>query len=80
MTLDSFIVQTANDKWEVGSEKPKDDSSSSSFSVASGPRNKVAKINGMSTYSPYDDPPFLISETNLLIFNSHGISLVRLQA
>lgn len=79
MTLDSFIVRTANEKWEVGSEKPKDDSSSSSFSIASGPKNKVAEINGMSIYWD-DDPPFLISEANLLRSNRHGISPGRLQA
>jgi hypothetical protein len=79
MTLDSCIVRTANDKWEVGSEKPKDDSSTSSFSVASGPKNKVAEVNGMSIYWD-DDPPLLISETNLLRSNNHGISPVRLQA
>jgi hypothetical protein len=79
MTLDSCIVRTANDKWEVGSEKPKDDSSSSSFSVASGPKNKVAEINGMSIYWD-DDPPLLISETKLLRSNNHGFSAVKLQA
>ena len=89
VTLDSWIVRTANEKWEVGPDRPYDDASSASSSTkteGSGKsglspgdfKNKIVELNNMSVYWD-DEPPLLISDTELLRTSNHGLSPIKLQ-
>jgi hypothetical protein len=67
-TLDKFKVRTANEKWEIGShEKTKGTNEKDHL----GPHPYDARSNkviGWENFSMYwdDDPPFLISETDII--------------
>lgn len=81
-TLDSFVVRTANEAWELGShEKQKQTAETDHL----GPNpydarnNKQISLNNMSMYWD-DNPPFLISETELLCSKDHKLSADQIHA
>lgn len=87
-TLDSMVVRTANDKWEVGSHDKRKDVDSSNMSSAKshlGPNpyvvynNKIGYFNKLSVYWD-DEPPILLAETDVLQGNYRKLSPDKLQA
>ena len=83
LTLDSFIVRTANEKWEVGSHEK---SSETSVKDHLGPNPYDARNNKLITFDNFgmywdDDPPFLISETPIVTMSSeeHKLSAEKVQ-
>jgi hypothetical protein len=73
-TLESFIVRTANEQWQVGSHDSRNPADGSAMSSAQGhlgpneyvvKNNKVGFFNNLSMYWD-DDPPLLLAETDLL--------------
>ena len=84
LTLDNFVMRTANEKWEVGSHEK---SSETSVKDHLGPNpydarnNKLISFENLSMY--WDDgPPFLISETPVMKLSSeeHRLSVDKVQA
>jgi hypothetical protein len=87
-TLDSLIVRTANDKWEIGSHDKRKDVDSSNMSSAKshlGPNpyvvynNKIGFFNKLSMYWD-DEPPILLAETDVLQGNYRKLSPDKLQS
>lgn len=81
-TLDSLVVRTANENWEVGSHdtrNPVDGSAMSSVKDHLGPNeyvvvnNKIGYFNNVSVYWD-DDPPVLLAETDALQGNHMKLS------
>lgn len=81
-TLASFVVRTANEKWEVGSHdkrNPVDGSAMSSEQGHLGPNeyvvknNKIGYFNDLSIYCDVD-PVILLAETDLLQGNLQKLS------
>lgn len=75
-TLDKFIVRTANEKWEIGSHEVSKKTMSTDHL---GPNPYDARNNKVITWENYcmywdDEPPFLISETNLIRSPDHKLS------
>jgi hypothetical protein len=78
-TLDNFKIRTANEKWQVGShEKTKqtDDEDHLGPNGYDARNNKVISWENCSMYWD-DDPPFLISETDIIQSTDHKISADR---
>jgi len=87
-TLESLVVRTANEKWEVGSHdkrNPVDGSAMSSVQGHLGPNeyvvknNKIGYFNNISMYWD-DEPPILLAETDVLRGNYRKLSPEKLQA
>ena len=82
ITIDSFVVRTATEKWQVGSHDKRNPANGSAMSSEKGhlgpnpylvKNNKIGYFNGVSIY--WDDlPPFLLNETDLLQGNSRKLS------
>ena len=76
-TLDSFVMRTANEKWEVGShEKTKETKEKDHL----GPNPYHAKNNKLHTWKNFsaywdDDPAFLISESEIIRIGGTKIKL-----
>jgi len=87
-TLESLVVRTANENWEVGSHDkrhPVDGSAMSSAKDHLGPNgfvvhnNKIGYFNKLSMY--WDDgPPILLSETDSLKGNYRKLSADKIQS
>lgn len=87
-TLESLVVRTANENWEVGSHDkrhPVDGSAMSSAKDHLGPNgyvvhnNKIGYFNKLSMY--WDDgPPILLSETDALKGNFRKLSADKIQS
>jgi hypothetical protein len=87
-TLESLVVRTANDNWEIGSHDKRKDVDSSNMSSAKshlGPNpyvvynNKIGFFNKLSMYWD-DEPPILLAETDVLQGNYHKLSPDKLQS
>jgi len=86
-TLDSLVVRTANEKWEVGShQKHQQSVSTMSFDRDHlGPNgyvahnNKIGYFNKLSMYWD-DSPPILLSETDALKGNYRKLSADKIQS
>jgi hypothetical protein len=87
-TLDSLVVRTANDNWEIGSHDKRKDVDSSNMSSAKshlGPNpyvvynNKIGFFNKLSMYWD-DEPPLLLAETDVLQGNYSKLSPDKLQS
>jgi len=81
-TMESLVVRTANEKWEVGSHDNRNPANGSAMSSAQshlGPNeylvknNKIGYFNNLSIYWD-DDPPLLLSESDILRGNYRKIS------
>jgi hypothetical protein len=88
VTVESFIVRTANENWQVGSHdkrNPIDGSAMSSEQGHLGPNpylvknNKIGFFNGVSVYWD-DQPPFMLNETDLLQGNFRKVGPDKVQA
>eukprot|EP00934_Nitzschia_sp_Nitz4_P006272 Nitzschia sp. Nitz4//scaffold62_size106224//52646//63438//NITZ4_004359-RA/size106224-processed-gene-0.169-mRNA-1//-1//CDS//3329555865//6262//frame0 len=75
-TLDAFVVRTANENWELGSHEKKGHTADTDHL---GPRpydarhNKQFSLENLSMYWD-DDPPFLLSETELVCSSDHKLT------
>jgi hypothetical protein len=87
-TLDSLVVRTANDNWEIGSHDKRKDVDSSNMSSAKGHlgpnpyvvyNNKIGYFNKLSMYWD-DEPPILLAETDVLQGNYSKLSPDKLQS
>jgi hypothetical protein len=87
-TLESLVVRTANEKWEVGSHdtrNPVDGSRMSSAKDHLGPNeyvvknNKIGYFNKLSMYWD-DSPPILLAESDALQGNYRKLSSEKLQS
>jgi hypothetical protein len=86
VTVESFVVRTATENWQVGSHdkrNPGDGTDMSSEKGHLGPNpylvknNKIGYFNGVSIY--WDDlPPFLLNETDLLQGNYRKLTADKL--
>lgn len=83
-TIDSFVVNTANEKWNAGKHegnKSRNDSSNDHL----GPNkyqtknNKLGVLKNIKMYWD-DEPPFLLSETDLLKANNKKLSPEKIQS
>lgn len=87
-TLDSLIVRTANDRWEVGchdKRNPVDGSAMSSVRGHLGPNGYVVKNNKIGYFKNFslywdDDPPLLLAETDVLQGNYRKLSPEKIQS
>jgi hypothetical protein len=76
-TLDNFILRTANEKWQVGShEKNKATAEEDNL----GPNPYDARNNKLITWENFcmywdDEPPFLVSETEIIRSPDHKLSM-----
>jgi hypothetical protein len=86
-TMESFVMRTANEKWEVGSHDKRnyDGSAMSSAKGHLGPNgyvvknNKIGFLTSVSVY--WDDvPPILLSETDVLQGNYRKLTSDKLQS
>ena len=76
VTLDSFVLRTANEQWEIGSHE-KSKFTTENDNLGPNPydarQNKVHSWNNLCMYWD-DDPPFLISECELVKSPGHRLS------
>lgn len=86
-TLDSFIVRTANERWEAGSHDKRnlvDGSAMSSAKGHLGPNGYVVKNNKLGYFKNFclywdDDPSLLLAETDVLQGNYRKLSPEKIQ-
>jgi hypothetical protein len=87
-TLDSFVMRTANEQWEVGSHDKRnavDGSAMSSVKGQLGPNpyvvknNKIGFFRGFSIYWD-NEPPLLLAETDVLQGNYRKLSPEKLMS
>lgn len=86
-TLDTLVVRTANEKWKIGrhdTRNPVDGSAMSSDQGHLGPNeylvknNKIGYFHNLSMYWD-DEPPILLSQTDVFSHNSKRYSVDKLQ-
>lgn len=87
-TLESFVVRTANERWEVGSHdkrNPVDGTAMSSAKGHLGPNGYVVKNNKIGYFNNFsiywdDEPPVLLAETDVLQGNYRKLSPDKIQS
>lgn len=87
-TLESFVMRTANEQWEVGSHdkrNPADGSAMSSATGHLGPNGYVVKNNKIGFFNNFSiywdkEPPILLADTELLQGNPRRLSPDKLQS
>jgi len=87
-TLESFVVRTANEKWEAGSHDKRnavDGTAMSSVQGHLGPNGYVVKNNKIGYFSNFsiywdDEPPLLLAETDVLRGNYKKLSPEKIQS
>lgn len=83
-TMDSLVVRTASEKWEVGRHDKRGGSVPQSEQDHLGPNpyevhnNKIGYFRGLSVYFD-EDPPVLLSQTDALMGNQHKLPTDKIQ-